>query len=173
MAMLSYSTTTKAVGAFQQLNLWEVQFQFPQISIPDNVRFRCVSAAIPDSEGETVSATVNRFELSQPANIKRNGTIDLEFLESEKAETANLAQELDNILFSMSDKDAEGISAGWENIKGAVTMYLLNSQGKRTQGYRLMSAWLKPSFSQDLSNEADAMRLKVTVTYNWWAFLKQ
>ena len=113
MAMLSYSTTTKAVGAFQQLNLWEVQFQFPQISIPDNVRFRCVSAAIPDSEGETVSATVNRFELSQPANIKRNGTIDLEFLESEKAETANLAQELDNILFSMSDKDAEGISAGW------------------------------------------------------------
>lgn len=173
MAMLSYSTTTKAVGAFQQLNLWEVQFQFPQISIPDNVRFRCVSAAIPDSEGETVSATVNRFELSQPANIKRNGTIDLEFLESEKAETANLAQELDNILFSMSDKDAEGISAGWENIKGAVTMYLLNSQGKRTQGYRLMSAWLKPSFSQDLSNEADAMSLKVTVTYNWWAFLKQ
>lgn len=173
MAMLSYSTTTKAVGAFQQLNLWEVQFQFPQISIPDNVRFRCVSAAIPDSDEETVSATVNRFELKQPAQIKRNGEIKLKFTESEKAETVKLANELENIRFSMSDKDAEGISAGWENIKGTVTLYLLDNKGNRTQGYKLIDSWLRPSYSQDLGSDAEAMQMDITVNYNWWNYINQ
>lgn len=172
MGLLSFNTTTKAVGAFQQMNLWELSLKFPRLNIPDNVLFRCVSASIPESEGENITATVNRFELTQPSHIKRAGSIDLEFLESDKAETTILADEIDKLVFSMDDKDAKGLSVGWEDIQGTALLYLLNSKGAKTQGYKLVSCWMKPSFAGDLSNDTEARKLKIILYYNWWYFIK-
>lgn len=169
--MLSFNTTTKAVGAFQQLNLWEMQLQGFPLSIPDNVKFRVESISIPTTEYEEVKATINRFEITQPAHIKRNGTIDFSVTESDNAETVAYANELENALFSVSDKDAEGISTGWDSIKGTVIIYLLDNKGNKTQGYKLMDSFITVDRSNDLGSDAEVMKFKFTVHYNWWSFV--
>lgn len=171
MALLSYATTTKAVGAFQNLNLWELSFSFPQLTIPDNVKFRCVSAELPSQNEEHLTATVNRFELTQPSNTKRNGTMTLTFLDGEDAETSKLCQEITNLKFSMDDKDVTGISKGWLNLKGTIIAYLLSSEGKRTQGYKLRDCDLRPQFEGSLGSDAEILQPKIEVMYNWWDFL--
>lgn len=173
MALLSYNTTTKAVGEFQNLNQWLVEFSFPQTTIPDDVKFRCVSTELPSQEFETISATINRFELTQPSHTKRNGSITLEFTDSTKAETTKLWDAIDKIKFSMDDKDATGLSQGWLNIKGTMLMYLLDSQGNKTQGYKLLDCDLKPQYEGSLSSDAEILRPKLEIAYNWWNFIAQ
>lgn len=172
MALLSYNQTTKAVGAVQQTNLWELQFSFPQLTIPDTVRFRCVSHSLPEQEQEDVSVTLNRFELTQPSFIKRNGTITYTFVEGEDAETRKLWEQITNLKYSITDKDAEGISQGWLNIKGTIIGYLLDSEGNRTQGYKLVDCDLRPDYSGDLGSDADALQPTLEVLHNMWYFLE-
>lgn len=171
MGLLSYNTTSRAVGAFQNLNLWELSFNFPKLQIPDNVRFRCVSAELPDQEEEHLEATINRFKITQPSHISRNGTLTFTFTESESAETRVLQDAISKLKFAMDDKDATGTSEGWLNIKGTIIAYLLSSAGKKTQGYKLRDCDLRPKFGGSLGSDAEILQPQIEVMHNWWDFL--
>lgn len=171
MALLSYNTTTKAVGEFQNLNQWLVEFSFPQTTIPDDVKFRCVSTSIPEQTWENISTTINRFELTQPSHLKKNGEISFEFTESTKSDTMKLFEEIRELISSGDDKDHYGVSQGWLNIKGSIIITLLDSQGNPTQKYKLQDVLLQPETGGDLGSDADVMKLTLKVVYNWWVFL--
>lgn len=174
MGLLSYQTTTRATGEFQNLNRWELSFSFPQTNIPDDIRFRCVSAELPQQEEEQLSITINRFELTQPSHVKRNGSITFTFTETTAgSKTHDLWDEITKLKFSMDDKDAQGLSKGWLNLKGTIIAYLLDSEGNRTQGFKLIDCDLRPKFEGSLGSDAEVLQPTLEVSYNWWAYLKQ
>lgn len=173
MALKPYVATSKSIGAFQNMNLWEItQMNLGGVSFPSDLLFRVKTIGLPEQSEETLSYSVNRFNFKQPSHITRDGEIELKIPESERADLANFKDALEQLKFSMSQNDATGISKGWDSIKGQMTMYLLSATGKRTQGYKLMDIWLQPSWGGEGGTDAEVKEDSIVVHYNWWSYLK-
>lgn len=177
MASISFQNTIKAIGEFQNLNSWNIQFQLNPnmgVQLPDNVLFRCQSVGAPTITRNQKSATINGFEIKQPGWEARGGEIDFKFPESERADLHNLFDAINKAHYAQTDSDVTGSSKGWENLKSTVFLYLLNSKGKRTQGYKLMDAELLPVpfDGAEFGSEDGVLMGTIKVRYNWWAWLK-
>ena len=174
MATISYSKTSKAVGEFQNTNLWLVQFHIPTTEYPEAVKFRCQSTQLPTQEVETLQAEINRFRLTQQGSVKRDGEIEFRFIESTDAQTTRFLDTLTQQFWSMTENDAQGFSQGWKALKGSVIATLLDGRGNPTQEYKLIDCGYKPEFAGgiELGSENQVMSLTLKVFYNYWFYRK-
>lgn len=169
MATVDFSKTAKAIGEMQNTNTWAVSITWGGSSkMTDDVKFRCISSNIPSQEWTSKEATINRFKITQPGTLSRNGEIELTFLESEDGKTTKLFYELDQARFSMTGSDVKGLSKGWLTLKGTVIMSLHNSKGTVTQEYKLVDCDFQPSYDAELGNDDAVYQPKLKVKYNWW-----
>lgn len=171
MAVVDYASTTKAIGELQNLNQWTIQFTLGGgLSMSDDVRFRCVSASLPEEEWSTKEATINRFKITQPGTLSRNGSITLTFLESTDAATTELMSNISKLYWSQDSNTIDGLaSADWDSLKSTVVMNLLDSQGNTTRTYTLKDCIFQPATGGDLGSDDEVMQVSVTVLFNWWS----
>ena len=174
VATVDFSKTAKAIGEMQNTNTWAVTIDWGSVGkMTDDVRFRCISTNIPSQEWSSKEVTINRFKITQPGTLSRNGEIELTFLEGEDAAVTKLFDELDRARFSMSaGSDVQGLSKGWLQLKGTVHMVMHNSQGKITQGYKLVDCDFQPTYETELGNDDQVYQPKLKVKYNWWYYSK-
>lgn len=175
--MISYQKTNKAIGELQNTNLWEMHFDFAGsgVKFSEDVKFRCSSTTTPELEQNMKTATIHRFEISQPGSQKRWGEIELTFLESEDGQTSWNLEQLARAVYSQTENDVDGKSLGWENVKCTVILYTINSRGQRGHGFKLMDCSFTPKHwgGAEFASEDGIIQPKLTIHYNWFAYLKK
>lgn len=176
MARVSFQETSKSIGAFQNLNSWEIQFILNPglgVKMPDHIRYRCTSAGeIPNQEMGELSATINGFTIKQPGIVKRNGSIELTFLDDETGQTRLFFNELDKAFMKFQNEDVSLNNIGWDKIKSTMIAYLLDSKGNRAQGYKAQECILFPQYSGELGTDDSVLLYRLKVDYNNWIFTK-
>lgn len=170
-----YQETNKAIGELQNLNLWDISFDFAGsgVKFDKNIKLRCMSTGSPSIEQGMKVADINRFEISQPGRQKRAGEVEVKFVESEDGGTTKQLADLAKAVFSQDENDAEGKSIGWENARCTVIFRAVNSRGEKGFGFKLMDCTITTDMFAGAEWASDDAILNPTmkIHHNWWAYL--
>lgn len=175
MAYLSLEDTLMHIKEVQQTNLWFCEIK-PNSAMgaetPEHVKFRCQTITFPTQEWTANDIEINRYTITQPARLKRNGEMDLKFIDAIDADSEKWFERLSFALWSQNESKTDGASLGWFNIKSEVFLTLLDSTTKvNTRGYYIQHAILQPQAPEgELGSEDGIMNLTLKVKYNWWKF---
>lgn len=175
--MYNLDEVVKGTGEVQGTNLWELQFDLNAglgITLPKDYILRCESmSALPQTEVGEKTFTLHNYEITQPGIVKRKGEFETTHIEGTDAIGTQFLQDLDNAFWEMSESNATGKSVGWENIRSTVYAWLLDSQHKRTRGYKFMHCSILSKWPGDgLGNSDEVLKSGLKIKYAWWSYLK-